>query len=98
MLPLLPTTPFLLLAAFCFQRGSPRLHRWLISHPRFGPPLRDWQMHGAIDRSAKRGAVMAICLVFFISCLAGFDELVLGIQAAVLAGVVVFILSRPVPP
>ena len=42
-LPLLPTTPFLLVAVWAFARSSPRLEAWLIHHPKLGPPLRDWR-------------------------------------------------------
>lgn len=52
-LPLLPTTPFLLLAAGCFFRSSPRFHDWLVSHPRLGQPLKDWESEGAISKRAK---------------------------------------------
>lgn len=52
-LPLLPTTPFVLLAAACFARGSRRFHTWLVSHPRFGPTILDWQKHRAIPWRAK---------------------------------------------
>ena len=55
--PVLPTTPLLLLAVFCFARGSPRLEGWLVDHPRFGPPIRDWRQHGTVSRRAKVSAV-----------------------------------------
>ena len=52
-LPLLPTTPFLLLAAWCFDRSSPRLHGWLLRQPVLGPLLADWRAHGVIRPRAK---------------------------------------------
>ncbi len=52
-LPVLPTTPFILLAAACFARGSQRFHQWLLSHPRFGPLVHDWQAHRSIPLRAK---------------------------------------------
>ncbi len=60
LLPLLPATPFLLLSAACFARSSTRLHRWLLSHPRLGPFISDWERGGAIRPSAKRGATLLI--------------------------------------
>lgn len=98
VVPLLPTVPFMLLAAFCFARGSARLHAWLMTHPRFGPAIRDWQAHGAISRPAKRLSVVAIALTFCASLLLGIPAYILAIQAAVLACVVAFILTRPTAP
>jgi len=53
LLPLLPTTPFLLLAAACFVRSSDRLYRWLTTHRVFGPYIRNYREHRAITRQAK---------------------------------------------
>jgi uncharacterized protein len=62
VLPGLPTTPFVLLAAWAAARGSPALHGWLHAHARFGPLIRDWQREGAVDRRAKRLAVLSMLL------------------------------------
>ncbi|MES2715406.1 MAG: YbaN family protein [Pseudomonadota bacterium] len=61
-LPLLPTTPFVLLAAFCFSRGSARLEAWLLAHPRFGPLIADWRARRAMPLRAKQlaWAMMAV--------------------------------------
>lgn len=61
-LPVLPTVPFVLLAAFAAARGSQRLHRWLLGHRRFGPMIHDWQAHGAVSRRAKRLATLMMGL------------------------------------
>ena len=53
-LPLLPTTPFVLGAAFCFARGSERCEQWLMTHPRFGPMVRNWRERHAIPLRAKQ--------------------------------------------
>lgn len=52
-LPLLPTTVFLLIAAFCYERGSENFHHWLINHRWFGPPIVDWRRHQVIRPRAK---------------------------------------------
>ena len=97
-LPLWPTVPFLLLATFCFARGSERLHNWLVSHPKLGPGIRDWQQHGAISRKAKIAAMVAIGVTFSLSLILGVKTYVLVIQAFVLGAVVIFILTRPDGP
>lgn len=52
-LPVLPTTPFLLVAAWAGSKGWPQLEAWLLAHPRWGPPIRRWRDHRAVPRNAK---------------------------------------------
>ena len=66
-LPLLPTTPFILLAAWCFARSSPRFHHWLLYRSWFGGYLRHWQKYRAMPPGAKPRAVAMILLTFAIS-------------------------------
>lgn len=94
-LPLLPTVPFLILAAFSFARSSQRLHDWLLGHPRLGAPIRDWQQRGAISLPAKRLATLSIAAGLGISVALDVRPAILVAQAAVLAGVLVFIWTRP---
>jgi uncharacterized protein len=61
-LPLLPTVPFVILAAFCFARSSPRLEQWLVGHARFGPHILAWRSRGAISPTGKRAALIAFAL------------------------------------
>lgn len=97
ILPLVPTTPLLLLAAFCFARASPRLEMWLIEHPRLGPPIRNWRAEGAISTRGKVAALVAIGATFGVSLALHLPVKVLLIQAATLGAVTLFIVSRPAP-
>ncbi len=58
-LPLVPTVPFVLLAAFCFARSNPRWERWLVEHRSFGPHIKAWRSRGAISRKGKAAASLA---------------------------------------
>lgn len=66
-LPVLPTTPFLLLAAGCYARSSRRIYHWLLNHRQFGPTLRAWREHRAMPYRAKRLALLMIILSFSVS-------------------------------
>lgn len=95
VLPLVPTVPFLLLAAYCFSRSSERLHAWIVDHAVFGPPIRDWRESGAISRRGKQYASVSIGAVFAVSLLLGLRPGLLAIQATVLGAVLLFIWTRP---
>ena len=98
VLPLLPTTPFLLVAAFAFARSSNRLQAWLLNHRLFGTLIENWRRYGAISRSAKTMAVLSMTLVFALSVLLAVPPILLFVQAVVLLACAAFIVSRPAPP
>jgi len=68
-LPLLPTTPLVLLAAWCFSKSSERFHTWLIEHKYFGPIVRDWQSADGIPRRARNRAIIFMWVGMAISIL-----------------------------
>lgn len=59
-LPIMPTVPFLILAAFCFARSRPEWEQRLLDHPQYGPTLRDWRERGAVRRRVKIVAISAM--------------------------------------
>lgn len=66
-LPILPTTPFLLLAAACFSRSSERFHQWLITNRFFGPIIKDWEENRAMEKNVKIRALILVAITFGIS-------------------------------
>jgi uncharacterized membrane protein YbaN (DUF454 family) len=98
VLPLVPTTPFLLFAAFAFARSSPRLHGWLVTHPRLGRPINDWRRHRSISRRAKVAASILMAASLVVSVAIDVSKWILLGQAIALAGAAAFVLSRPSAP
>ena len=81
VLPVLPTTPFVIVAAFAFGKGNPRLETWLVSSRLFGPMIADWREHGAIAPRFKAMAIVMMAVVFLISVAMSVSPLVLIVQA-----------------
>lgn len=94
-LPLWPTTPFALLAAWAFARSSPRLEAWLLGHPSFGPAIRAWTARRGIPRKAKLVAAGSLPASWAGVWLADVPAGVLALSGAVLLAVGIWILSRP---
>lgn len=95
VLPVLPTTPLVILAAFAFGKGSPRLQALLENHRRFGPIIREWREKGAIARRYKVMAVGMMALVFGLSLMADLAWPILLVQGVCMAGAAGFVLTRP---
>ena len=93
--PLLPTTPLVLVAAFCFANSSERLHQWLLDHNVFGPLIDNWRRYGAISRNAKIMSVASMVAVLLISWWLDVATWIIGLQAVILGCSAAFILTRP---
>ncbi|WP_409306502.1 DUF454 family protein [Pectobacterium sp. B1J-3] len=96
VLPLLPTTPFLFLAAWCFARSSPRFHDWLLYRSWFGSYLRHWQQYRALPPGAKWKAITAILLTFALSLWLVKMNWVRILLLVILAILLTFMLRLPV--
>ena len=87
LLPLLPTVPFIILAAFCFARSSTALERRLLDNPRFGPAIRLWREKGAISRRGKRAALAAFAFSAVLGLFASpFPWSLIPLAAALIGG------------
>lgn len=95
-LPLLPTTPFLLLAACCFARSSLRMHRWLLASPLLGPVIVDWEQAGLIRRKTKIVASVLMLATVTYPLIFVIQPIVLKVGVVmVIMAVLGFMWSRP---
>ncbi|MCP4596564.1 YbaN family protein [Neptuniibacter sp.] len=99
ILPLLPTTPFLLVAAFCFSRSSERLHQYLLNHPIFGGLIRNWEDYGVIPLKAK--VIATTMMLVMVSYPLFFKSFHIGLKMMVVATIILavsYIWTRPSVP
>lgn len=101
--PGLPTTVFILIAAYAASRGSRRLHDSLLRDPRFGPMIRDWQQHGAVSRRAKWLATLtmlasAVILLLLMGLGGGHRAWMVALPIVCMTTVAIWLWLRPEPP
>ncbi|MDB5687782.1 MAG: hypothetical protein JWR77_2371 [Rhizorhabdus sp.] len=96
LLPVMPTTIFLIGAAACFTRSSPRFERWLLDHRWFGPSLRNWRANRAIPLKAKILAIgsMGVGFVIFVVTLRPKDWIAILVGASI-AACALYVGTRP---
>lgn len=98
LLPVMPTTIFVILAAACFGRASPRWEAYLLNHPRFGPPLVAWREQGAISVRGKSLAVLGISVGLLVFWTTTQPVWWLGVLvSAFMVGSALWVVTRPAP-
>lgn len=97
VLPLLPTTPFLLVAAWAFAKGSPAVERWLYRHPRFGPFLCEWRDRRAIPLRGKAAALLGLAVSWALIYRTAESAAVPLAAGAVMLAVALYVATRPLP-
>lgn len=98
-LPLLPTTPFVLLSAYCFSKSSKRLHLWLLNHKLFGSLISDWEKHGVIRTKTK--CIATASMLILVSYPLFFLPIIIWVKLTVIItilSVLIFIWTRPSSP
>ncbi len=95
VLPILPTTPFLLVAAACFAKSSPTMQRKLLANKTFGPLIHDWQKYRSIPRKAKRIALLTMILSVCWSAFMLQSVMLTALVVALVIGPFIFLLRLP---
>lgn len=95
LLPVMPTVPFLLVAAWAFSRSSPELKARILANPRYGPAIRAWQERGAVSRIAKIWAIFAMSAGVGLGLWLGVANWIVLTQASICLAVAAYLITRP---
>lgn len=98
ILPVMPGVVFLILAAACFARSSPRFENWLVNHRHLGPPVVGWRRTGSIPRHAKLAACLGMAASLLVTTVSGAPLIAIGSVAAIMVACAAYILTRPDAP
>ena len=96
ILPLLPTTPFLLLAAYFFSKSSDKWYQWLINLPKIGVQIKSWNEHGVISKSSKFFCLISIIgVITWLTIYTNYNQIIKIIIPMTLIPLLAFIMTRP---
>lgn len=95
-LPILPTTPFMIVALWAFSKGSEKMHNWLLNHPRFGTALQAWEKHKVIPIKAKLTAlVFILASITYITFFANVPIYAVIMSVSTMVCAITYVLTRP---
>jgi uncharacterized membrane protein YbaN (DUF454 family) len=94
LIPLFPGVVFLLVAAFCFSKGSQRWHDWLLAHPRLGPPIVNWRDNGAITLNTKRMVLVMLALSVVAAAVLRIPAHIMAAQVCLILAAAYFVWTR----
>lgn len=95
-LPILPTTPFMIVALWAFSKGSKKMHNWLLNHPKFGKSLQAWEQHRIIPIKAKLTALLFISAsATYILFFSNIPTYAAVMSVSTMACAITYVLTRP---